>query len=352
MAGLLRDPRLGVEFPERFHRVMKGDGPTHGFFQRIVLSRDPPRHTVHRQLMARAFTPRLVRRMEGRIAAIADALLEPALDGGHLEVVAGLAFPLPVRVACELIGIPAADWDLISPWVRDLSTAFDGFVPRPERAAVDAALVRLRAYVSGLFAERRRAPAPDLVTELGRALGAGGEVSHQEVVDNVIFLLFAGHETTVQLIATGSAALLRQPQDQARLRADLSLLPAAVEEFLRYDSPVHSVQRLVREPVDLDGCTVRAGRVVHLLLASANHDERQFSDPERLDVRRAPNPHLAFGAGPHYCLGAALARLEATVAFERVLRRCAAFEPAGEPVQANRPTFRSFASIPAAVRPA
>src|SRR5262249_52156547 len=157
-------------------------------------------------------------------------------------------------------------------------------------------------------------PASDLVSGMAAALDAGHPLTRDEVVDNLVFLLFAAYETTVQLIATGLVALLRHPRDMARLRADPSLFPGAVEEFLRYDSPVHSVVRLAREPVGVGGHPIRAGRVVHLFLAAANHDERQFDRPDELDILRSPNPHLSFGGGMHYCMGSALARLQAAVA--------------------------------------
>jgi cytochrome P450 len=352
VSALLRDPRLGEEFPEAYNRAAKGHGPIASFFRRIIVNRDPPYHTAVRRLMSAAFTPRLVVELGPRITALADELLEPALERGRMDVVTDLAYPLPVRVACELIGVRAGDWDAIKPWVNDLAKAFTGFVPEADRGAADAALERLRGYMADLYEERRRAPASDLVSGMAAALAGGGPLSRDEVVDNLVFLLFAAYETTVQLISTGLVLLLRHPRDLERLRADPSLLPGAVEEFLRFDSPVHSVVRLVREPVEVGGQTIRAGRVVHLFLASANHDERQFDRPEELDVLRSPNPHLSFGGGAHYCMGSALARLQAALAIGRVLERCATIEPAGEPVQRNNRTFRSYASVPVALRPA
>lgn len=352
VAALLRDPRLGEEFPEAYHRAAKGDGPIASFFRRIIVNRDPPHHTDLRRLMAAAFTPRLVAELGERIGTIADELLAPALERGRMDVVPDFAYPLPVRVACELIGIPAGDWVTLRPWVGDLAKAFTGVVPEADRAVADASLERLREYVADRCETRRRAPASDVISGMATALDRGHAVTRAECIDNLVFLLFAAYETTVQLISTGAVALLARPDLLARLRADRTLLPGAVEEFLRYDSPVHSVVRLVREPVDVAGHVIRAGRVVHLLLASANHDERQFERPEELDVARSPNPHLSFGGGMHSCLGSALARLQAAVALSRVLERFAVFAPAGRPVQRNNRTFRSYASIPVVVRPA
>lgn len=352
VAALLRDPRVGEEFPEAYNRAAKGHGPIASFFRRIIVNRDPPYHTNLRRLMAAAFTPRLVAELGPRIATLADELLAPVAERGRMDVVPDLAYPLPVRVACELIGVRPGDWATVKPWVDDLARAFTGIVPEADRGTADAALERMRAYMVDLYEERRRRPASDLVSGMAAALAAGHPLSRDEVVDNLVFLLFAAYETTVQLISTGLVLLLRHPRDLERLRADPSLLPGAVEEFLRYDSPVHSVVRLVNEPVEVGGSTIRAGRVVHLFLASANHDERQFERPEEFDILRSPNPHLSFGGGLHYCMGSALARLQAAVAIERVLRRFALIEPAGEPVQKNNRTFRSYASIPVAVGPA
>jgi cytochrome P450 len=352
VAALLRDPRLGEEFPEAYNRAAKGEGPIASFFRRIIVNRDPPYHTELRRLMAAAFTPRLIVELGPRIAALADELLAPALESGHLDVVPDFAYPLPVRVACELIGVDRGDWDRIKPWVNDLARAFTGFVGAADRGTADAALERLRDYMAGLYERRLAKPAADLVSGMAAALAGGHAITRDEVLDNLVFLLFAAYETTVQLIATGAVALLSRPRDLERLRADPALLPGAVEEFLRYDSPVHSVVRLVREPIEVAGRTIRAGRVVHLFLASANHDERQFERPEELDITRSPNPHVSFGGGMHYCMGSALARLQAVVAFERILRRFAVFEPAGDPVQRNNRVFRAYASIPVAVRPA
>jgi cytochrome P450 len=352
VAALLRDPRLGEEFPEAYHRAAKGGGPIASFFRRIIVNRDPPYHTHLRRLMATAFTPRLVAELGDRIGAIADEFLAQALETGRMDVVPDFAYPLPVRVACELIGVPGGDWDTVKPWVGGLAKAFTGVVPEADRAVADAALQRLREYIAGLYEQRLRTPASDLISGMAAALAGGHAITRAECVDNVVFLLFAAYETTVQLISTAAVALLGHPEVLARLRADRALLPGAVEEFLRYDSPVHSVVRLVRAPIDVAGHMIRAGRVVHLFIASANHDERQFDRPEELDILRSPNPHLSFGGGMHYCMGSALARLQVAVAFERILERFAAFEPAGDTVQRNNLTFRSYASIPVAVRPA
>jgi cytochrome P450 len=211
----------------------------------------------------------------------------------------------------------------------------------------------LRAYIAGLLAERRAALGDDLLSQMITAEVAeepGARLSGEEIVDNVIFLFFAGFETTTNLIATSVAALLRHPAELARLRQDPGLLPTAVDEFLRYDAPIQATARLVKEPVQVGGRTVRPGRVLVLLLGSANHDERRFPDPERLDVGRTPNAHLSFGGGAHHCLGAGLARIEGQAALGWLLRNAPVLEAAGDVVRRPSVTFRSYRSVPVSLR--
>ncbi|MER7274932.1 cytochrome P450 [Dactylosporangium sp. NPDC000244] len=352
VAALLRDRRLGTEYPPEYHEFSNGTGPARDFFERIILDRDPPAHTRLRRLMGAAFSPRLVQRMERQIARVTAGLLGPLAERGRFDAVADLAFPLPVTVVCELLGIPAADRDLVRPKAVDLCLGFASVVPAHQRATVDAAVVWLRDYVGSLLDERRRVPREDLLSTLLAAEADGETLTREEIVDNAVFLFFAGFETTVNLIATGCAALLSHPDQWARLRGDRTLVGTAVEEFLRYDAPIQLTARLVREPVDVGGRTIRAGRVLVLLLGSANRDEHRFADPDRLDVGRSPNPHVSFGGGPHHCLGAVLARAEGRVVFEHLLARFAAIEPAGPAVRRRDATFRGLAGVPVAVRAA
>jgi cytochrome P450 len=354
VASLLRDSRLGHEFPEEYHRMAIGAGAAGDFVGRIILNRDPPAHTVLRRAMTRALSPRHVSRLSDRIAAMAAELLEPALERGTLEVVDELAFPLPIKVACELIGIPPADEGLIRHWSEQLTLAFGVRTAEAERRQADTAVRTLRDYVEGLLRERERGGGDpdDLASLVLAASKEDGGLGREDVVDNIVFLFFAGFETTVNLIATGSHLLLEHPGELARLRDDRSLVGCAVEEFLRYDGPIISTSRLVREELTVAGRRLRPGRVLHLLLAAANRDPAQFADPDRLDVGRSPNAHLAFSGGPHYCLGAALARLESAAAFACILERCGTFVPAGPATRRLDPSFRSLASVPAGVRAA
>jgi cytochrome P450 len=350
VAALLRDRRLGSEFPAAYHRRSVGDGAAGEFLGRIVLYRDPPPHTRLRRLLGAAFSPGIVQGLRARVTALVDELLAPGRDTGRFDAVAALAQPLPVLVVCELMGIPADHRAEVRPHAADLGRAFGAVVPPADRAAADAAVGWLRGYLHALLAERRRRPGTDLLSRLLAAEEGGATLSPEEIVDNAVFAFFAGFETTVHLLAAGTAALLAHPAQQALLRADPGLVPVAVEEFLRYDPPIQGVARLVREPVRLGDRTLRPGRVAVLLLGSANHDEAIFAAPDRLDIGRRPNPHLSFGGGAHLCLGAALARLEGAVVFGRLLADFRALEPAGPTVRRHSGAFRTYASVPVAAR--
>jgi cytochrome P450 len=350
VSALLADPRLAHEFPEQYHRFSAGDSPLRSFFERIILDRDRPAHTRLRRLMGQAFSPGLVRAMRSHIGDMVDEVLTPAREAGTLDAVTDVAFPLPVMVVCRLLGISAADRDEVRPHAISLGQAFAAVVPEAERARGSAAVVWLRDYIGALIDERRARPGDDLLTRMIAAQDSGDKLSREEIVDNAVFLFFAGFETTTSLVATGCAALLEHPGQLARLRAEPGLIPAAVEEFLRYDAPVQVTARLATEPIDVAGRTIRAGRVLVLMLGSANHDEAQFANPAALDVARDPNPHLSFGGGIHYCLGAALARIEGAAVFDGLLRRFPRLEPGGPVVRQIGASFRSYASVPVSVR--
>lgn len=345
---LLRDGRLGSEFPAAAHRVKLGDGPAGDFFGRILIDRDPPDHTRLRQGMRHAFSPGSVAGLRAQVAATVDELLAPLLDDSGFDLVAGLATPLPVLVICSLLGVPAEDVELVRPRMVDLATAFGELTLTDEqRRATDRAVVWLREYVGARLGQ---GTAGDLLSRMLAAEADG--FSRQDTVDNAIFLFFAGFETTTSLIANGTVALLTRPDQFERLRRDPSLIPTAVEELLRFDSPVQMSMRLVREPFVADGTKIRPGRVAVLLLGSANRDEQVFPDPDQLDVGRHPNPHVAFGGGHHYCLGAPLARLEASLVLDRLIHRFSRIELTGPPIRRPHPSIRSFRSVPLTAKPA
>ncbi|MFV2101577.1 cytochrome P450 [Micromonospora sp. LOL_024] len=345
VAALQHDPRLGSEFPAGYHEVSVGDGPASAFFQRIMLYRDPPDHVRLRRLMSRAFSPAVVRQLRSYVVELVDELLVPALQNGRIDLVGELAYPLPVRVVCRLMGIPPESTEEVRRHAMNLGRAFTAVVGEQARAEADVAVRWLREHIGELLDQRRARRGDDLLSRLLDAEESGDTLSHDEIVDNTVFSFFAGFETTVHMITTGAAALLSHPDQLDRLRADRSLVGTAVDEFLRWDAPIQGTARYVHEPIEIGGRTVRRGRVLVLMVGSANHDERRFSRPDRLDVGRTDNPHLAFGGGAHLCLGAFLARMEGAVVFDR-LARLAVFEAAGPTVRERDTPFRAYASVP------
>lgn len=352
VVALQRDPRLGSEFPETYHHMSTGDGPASAFFQRIMLYRDPPDHLRLRRLVGGAFTPAIVRSMRTHIEQLVEDLMAPALAAGECDIVSQLAYPLPVLVISKLMGIPVQARDDVRAHSMRLGRAFSAVVPEHARAGANESVQWLRAYIGSLLDERRREPGDDLLSQLLRAEQDGDRLTTQEIVDNTVFSFFAGFETTVHLITNGVAALLRYPDQWQRLREEPALVTSAVEEFLRYEAPIQGTARFVREPVQIHGQTIRAGRVLVLMLGSANHDEDVFFQPDQLDIARAPNPHVTFGGGAHLCLGAFLARTEAQVVFEWLLRRTRTLKPAGPPVREVDTPFRAYAHVPVAMQPA
>ncbi|MGI5489864.1 cytochrome P450 [Microtetraspora malaysiensis] len=350
VAGLVGDDRLGAEFGRDYHRIALGEGPLADFFGRVVLNRDPPAHTVLRRLLSREFTTPAVRRRRERIDAMVAELLAPAVREGRFDAVTDLADKLPIRVLAEFVGLDLADIDEVRPRARTLSQAFATYLAESERAETVEALAWMRELVAGLFEAERKGPGEDLISRLREVDPATAD--RQTLIDNVVFLLFAGFATTTDLLSNGCAALAARPDQLAILRADTGVVPRAVEELLRFDAPVQVKSRLVHRPVEIGGRVIKPGRVLLLQLGSANHDETRFARPAELDVTRHPNPHLSFGGGGiHLCLGAALARAEAVSAFTFVARRFTAMEPGGRAVRRHTPNFRSYLRVPLRVTP-
>ncbi len=350
-AALIGDPRLSADYPELYHQRSVGDGPAVSFFRRIVLDRDPPDHLRLRRLLHRAISPRRVEALRPWIEQTVRGLIAPGLDGADLDVAAELARPLPIAVICELLGVPEWDRAAVADQALQLSRGFGLMVDEPDRIACHAAVAWLRDYVSGLLVARTGGTGTDLISELARAVTAGEAVA-DELVDNAVFLCFAGFETTMNLLANGTAALLDWPDEQRRLRADPGLAAAAVEEFLRYDAPIQAAARLIREPIELAGRTLRPGRLLIFLLGSANRDAEAFDDPDRLDLNRRPRTQLAFGGGPHACLGAHLARMEGEIVFRTLAASTAAITAAGPAVRRHSTSFRTLSSLPVRLTPA
>ena len=290
-----------------------------------MLFRDPPDHTRLRALVSKAFTPKRVEALAGRVRELVDELLDAPAARGHIELMREFAYPLPARVICELLGVPKEDERFIVAQAPALGTGLD---PAPMRtpetvAAANDATEALVDYLDRLIAERRRTPTDDMLSALIAAEESGESLSHDELVSTILLLLIAGHETTANLIGNGMLALLRHPDQLARLRADAreELDRSAVEELMRFDGPIQMVERITLEPVVIGGREIPARRIVICLTAAANRDPAVFAEPRRLDLGRAPNPHVGFGGGAHFCLGAALARLEGRIAIGTLARR-------------------------------
>ncbi len=284
------------------------------------LSLDPPDHTRLRRLVSKAFTPRTIARLEPRIRAITGELLDAAAAAGQLEVVSQLAYPLPVRIISEMLGVPLEDHPRFAGWSARLASSLQpdfGLDPDGARARADAAQLasdEFAGYFRELIARRRADPAEDLLSEMIRVEDAGEMLTEDELIATCILLLVAGHETTVGLISNAILALLRHPDELALLRADPDLAAGAVEETLRYDAPVQMTGRVALGGMDIGPVHAPDGALVLLLLAAAGRDPAVFSNPDAFWIRRGASNHLAFAAGPHFCLGAPLARLEAAIA--------------------------------------
>lgn len=328
-AAVLRDRRVGKD--ERRSTVMQqaiAAGQVDAdevarLDDRPFLFRDPPDHTRLRGLVNRAFTPRVVEALRPTVQRWVDELIDACGRRGELELVADLAYPLPVRVICALLGVPVADHELFRGWSADLARSVDPRSTLPEGMAqrVPVAINELGAYLDGLVARRRRRPEDDLLSALIAAQDAGDQLTATELRATCTMLLIAGHETTVHLITNGMLALLRNPDQLDRLRSDPALASTTVEEVLRFDPPSQIVRRYALEPIVVAGTAVAEGQQLMLLLAAANRDPAVFAEPDRFDAGRAPNPHLAFGAGIHFCIGGPLARMEAQIALAGLARR-------------------------------
>ncbi|MEV4545558.1 cytochrome P450 [Micromonospora echinaurantiaca] len=350
VTALLTDPRLSHEFPDLVYRLSGEPDELTEFFRATVLNRDPPQHSTLRRAMARTVNPRTVAALRPRIVELVAELFAAMADAPAADLVADLAYPLPVTVAAELLGIPVADRAEAQPHAVALGRMFGSGAPtEQERADAVRAVGWLRGYVGGLLRERAGRDGDDMLSHLLRDAEATGTISRAELVDNVIFLFFAGFETTTNLLSTGGALLLHRPELLDRLRRDPGLAPGAVEEFLRWDCPIHATSRVVREPVTVGDRLIRARRVVVLLLASANRDERRFPEPDRIDLARSPNPHLAFSSGPHHCLGATLARVEGAAVFGHLATRLRRFEATGPAHRRTGLGFRGYDRIPVRV---
>jgi len=295
-----------------------------------MLDTDPPDHERLRALVSKAFTPRLIERLRPRVQAISDGLLDAVQDRGEMDLIDDYAFPLPITVIAELLGVPAEDRNNFREW-SDAAVSGNASQEYMEEILIPH-MQAFTEYLRALFEEKRANPGDDLVSALVRAEEAGDRLSEDELLGMVFLLLVAGHETTVNLIGNGVLALLQHPDQLRKLKEDPSLIKPAVEELLRYDGPVEtSTERFAREDVEIGGQVIPRGEMVLVVLAAADHDPQRFPDPDELDITRTDNRHLAFGKGIHHCLGAPLARMEGQFAISNLLRRMPNLRLKGSP---------------------
>jgi cytochrome P450 len=326
----LADPRLYKDWAGKLTGPDWVPDETSAFLSVHLLNADPPAHTRLRKLVSRAFTARRVAALRPRIEEITAALLDglaAGADSGRdkVDLIESFAFPLPVTVICELLGVPVGDRDRFKEWSHTI-------VASDETRDIRTAGAEMFFYFTDLVAAKRARPADDLVSALIEASDSGDALNERELIAMLFLLLIAGHETTTNLIASGTLALLSHPAELSRLRADPALLPGAVEELLRFANPLnHATDRFTMEPVEIGGVTIPAREWVLCVTSSANRDPGRFSSPDTLDVARDAGGHVAFGHGIHYCLGAPLARLEGEVAFGGLLSRFPSLSLAVDP---------------------
>ncbi len=346
----LRDPRFSVD---RLRAAIVRDNLDRmpSFVQqsaqgmRSMLIMDPPDHTRLRKLVNKAFTPRRVETLRTHIEDIVRQLLDAVAAGDSMDVIDALAAPLPAIVIAELLGVPTEDHRQFKAWASEIVNAVGttgsgaaGMVPGAQK---------LFAYLAAIIAERRQDPRDDLISAMIEAQEDDDALTDAELLATSNLLLIAGHETTTNLIGNGLLALLREPDQLDVLRQDLNRIPTAVEELLRFDGPVQATLRVACEDMSIDGESIAAGSLLMVGIGAANHDPDVFDEPERLDVTRDPNPHLAFGFGVHFCLGAQLARLEGQIALRQILERFPRLELASETVRyRSNPVLRGLEALP------
>jgi cytochrome P450 len=351
----LNDPRLRKDI-DRASQLMRQFQTTpppqtdNSYMFRHMLNADPPDHTRLRKLVTKAFTARRVESLRPRVQEISDRLLANLVvstGDGPVDLLDEYAFPLPITVMCELLGVPDDARDDFRPWSHAPLSSWS-------REEAQAAGTRAASYLTGLIEAKRAQPADDLLSALIRASDDNDQLTADEVFAMVYLLMVAGHETTVNLIGNGMLALLRSPEQMAALRTDRSLLPSAIEEFLRFDGPVNfATLRFTTEPVELGGVRIPENELVMVSLLAANRDPRQYPEPDRLDLKRDPS-HIAFGYGIHFCLGAPLARLEAEIAFSCLLDSFESIElavPVEDLVYRDGTLIHGLTRLPVLLRP-
>ena len=353
--AMLRDPRWSSdEANSSFSQMMREGGafpdlPAELDGMEPFLFMDPPDHTRLRGLVAKAFTPRVVEGLRPRMEELVGQLLNSALKAGGMDVISGLAYPLPVTIISEMLGVPVEDQERFTGWSKVLAASLD-----PDFGMTDPAVLEVRTrtmleftdYFRGLIAARRKSPTPDLLSGLVAVEEEGQRLTENELLATCILLLVAGHETTVNLIGNAVLAFCRYPDEYGRVTAEPGLVRYAVDEVLRFDPPIQMTVRHAREDIELGGEDIAKGSTVVVLVASANRDPEQFAEPERFDVGREDTRHLAFGFGAHFCLGAALARAEGAAALGRLAAEVGSFRLRSDPPYRDSFVLRGLAELP------
>ncbi len=326
---LSRDPRQHASYAQL--RPFVAGSALEQAAERFMIFNDAPVHTRLRRVVSAAFTPAATRQLRAQVAAAARALADalPA-DGTPFDFMRSFAQLLPIRVICDLLGIEAGDFEQAKAWSDAAACVVEPLASRADRASGAQAVAELTAYLRTQVARRRARPGDTVLDRMIAAQREDPAFDDDALLANVILLFIAGHETTTNLLGNGLLSLLSHPAQLALLRRDATLMPQAVEEMLRYESPANMVARITRAPWAIDDITVPAGEALYCMVGAANHDPAVFEAPERFDIRRHPNPQLSFGGGVHYCVGAPLARMEAELGFEALLHRFATLERADD----------------------
>ncbi|MFG2963152.1 MULTISPECIES: cytochrome P450 [unclassified Streptomyces] len=353
VSALLRDRRLGRTYQHRFTHEDFGrtaPPPEHEPFHTLndhgMLDLEPPDHTRIRRLVSKAFTPRTVERLRPYVTRLAGELVDELVEKGGGDLLTDVAEPLPVAVIAEMLGIPEADRAPLRPWSAEICGMYELNPSEDTAARAVRASTEFSDYLRGLIAERRRHPGDDLISGLIAAHDEDDRLTEQEMISTAVLLLNAGHEATVNATVGGWYALFRNPAQLAALRADHSLIPTAIEELMRYDTPLQLFERWVLDEIEIDGTTIPRGAEIAMLFGSANHDPAVFQDPDRLDLTRRDNPHISFSAGIHYCIGAPLARIELAASMQALLERAPTLELAAEPKRKPNFVIRGLEGLP------
>jgi cytochrome P450 len=331
IVAILSDPRSSSARVEATFAVLPEEVQQelapfrHVLGSRMLLS-DPPRHTRLRTLMTKAFSARVTEAKRERIEEICNHFLDRVMAQGEMDVMRDVAVPLPGWVIADMLGVPKEDQEDFTRWSRDQVRVYDRSGTMHERIPImrqgQASMLEMKAYLEDVIAARRKEPREDLITMMIQAEEAGDRLTTDEMVVMCIALLVGGNNSTAHLIGNAILTLARHPEAIDQLRANPDLIRPAIEEVMRYDSPVQATSRVAHAPIEIGGQTIEAGQNVYLLFGSANHDEAQFPNPGRFDITRQPNRHLSFAHGPHFCLGAAVARAEAQTAVLTIVQRC------------------------------